>query len=393
MVDMRRNKMGGIGSGWNPETTARRQMNAGAGNPRKELIGGKGGITVKIIANREKNKDSNNVINTQRVGIKATKQVTVGREGKKDKATRGDAWGENPCMKSKGEMRGGVMSEEKPRNPRKQACALDTWTGKGEEKRGGASSKWRNDKWQLGSALFKGDLSIRRALFAVKNEGQREDKSNAVSERKRKDKEEKSPKGKRVVDKVEGTEEKEKGEKVGEGRRGTQDSEGKKQKEEDTGGNMPRARTMARMSTAGRRAQGVQLPEVLNPEEVLVGEVSLVNVENKGKEDSSEEEGAPLTRVPRRNITNESPGAGEESAAARAEKEVSGKEVWVGSPTGVKRRVKMCCPLDKGPPCFKAIREANARKEQEARRLVEEEAKRLLEEEAEREKAIKERQQ
>ncbi|EFJ09730.1 hypothetical protein SELMODRAFT_427755 [Selaginella moellendorffii] len=147
------------------------------------------------------------------------------------------------------------------------------------------------------------------------------------------------------------------------------------------------------MSTAGGRARGVQLPEVLDPEEALTGEAPVVNVENKGKEDSSEEEGAPLTRAPRRNTTNESPGTGEENTLGRTEKEASGKEAGVGSPSGIKRRVKTCCPLDKGPPCFKAIREANARKEQEAKRLAEEEAKRILEEEAEREKATKERQE
>ncbi|EFJ35491.1 hypothetical protein SELMODRAFT_404939 [Selaginella moellendorffii] len=139
---------------------------------------------------------------------------------------------------------------------------------------------------------------------------------------------------------------------------------------------------MARMSIAGGRARGVQLPEVLDPEEALVGEVSPANVENKGKEDAREEEETALTRAPRRNPTNESPGVGEESAGARAKKEASGKEAAVGSPTGIKRRVKTCCPLEKGPPCFKAIREANARKE-----LLEEEAER------EKEKAVKERQE
>ncbi|EFJ12941.1 hypothetical protein SELMODRAFT_425092 [Selaginella moellendorffii] len=394
MEDTRQNKRGGTGRGRNPETTARQRINVGAGNPRKELMEGNGGITVKIVANREKNEARMDVINTQRAGVKGTRQVTVGGEGKKDKATHGDAWGENLSMKSKEGTCGGVMSEEKPKNPRKQSCALSTWTGKGEEKRGGVGSKWRNDKWQPGSAPFKGDMSIRRALFSVKDEGQLEDKGKAVSERRGKDKGEKSPKGKRVVDEVEGMEGKEKGEKEGERRRGSQESEGEKQKkEEDTGGSMPRARTMARMSTAGERARGVQLPEVLDPEEALTGEVPVVNVENKGKEDSSEEEGAPLTRAPRRNTTSESLGTGEENAPGRMEKEASGKEAGVGSPSGIKRRVKTCCLLDKGPPCFKAIREANAHKEQEARRLAEEEAKRILEDEAEREKATKEKQE
>ncbi|EFJ05434.1 hypothetical protein SELMODRAFT_431570 [Selaginella moellendorffii] len=317
----------------------------GVGNPKNDLKEGKRGRTVKILANQKKHKDREDDLTIQRAGIKGTGKVTVGREEKEDRMTHGDAW-ENTCIKSKERTRGRVVSEEKPRNPRKESCALSMWTGKGEEKHGGAGVKLRNNMWQPGLALFKGDLIIRRALFSVIDEGQLEDKRKGVSEREEKGKDQREcQKGKRIEDEEEGKEGLGKG-KESEGLSEKHESEGKKG--EKTVGKMPQARTTVRMSTAGGRARGVQLPEILNPEEAH--------------------------------------GKGEENAAARVEKGTISKEVGVGSSVGIKQRVKQCCPLDKGPPCFKAIREANERIEQDAKHLAKEEARRQLEEEACREK-------